>query len=172
MIGVTVICPPACLLLNNRLLTFFLLLLLGQSSLSAVEALHLRLGAIEAAGWSAEGAELTIEMGSGDTLRLRLGLRRLSAAAMAEDVTDVRLECAAAELAGERVHCRNGTLRLVHSVLPRPTVKVVFSWDWAQRQLDLKLWDVALLAGESSLSVRWDDSRWKVRLQGRDLELA
>jgi hypothetical protein len=137
----------------------------------AIETATLRLGTLQGAGWSVRDAVLTIGLLDATHVHLELTAAAAALPGVQDEVGDLALLCASAELAGQRLHCADGQLRLQAAPLGRQKIGVSFSYRLDSGRIETRLRGVRLFDGHIDMTGSYDDGHWQAEIAAEDISL-
>jgi hypothetical protein len=153
-----------------RAVTFFLsgVCLLAAQTLPAFafDGATLHLGRVEGADWHADDIELQIEWHALTRAAIVLQAGRAEFPDPLGGLTDVRLECADADLTTGEISCPGGTLSATSTRLGKQHIPVSFRYHWQDGRIEARLTGVRYAGGQFQLTVRHDSGDWSLDLDG------
>jgi len=137
----------------------------------AVETATLRLGALEGAGWSAR--DVMLRIGLLDAAHVRLELNAASAVlpGKLDELTDLVLVCASAELAGQQLHCADGRLRLHAARFGDQDLELSFTYHPGSGRIESRLRNIRLFDGRIAVTGHYDSGSWQLDIDGEEVSL-
>jgi len=131
----------------------------------------LDLGELEGEGWSAAGLQLQINLLDDGHAHILLQAQTALLPEPLGKLSDLQLECSAAELTAARLDCRDGLLRLQSGQHGRQQIRTRFGYRFADRQLSFDLDGISLLGGRLAARGELAAGSWKIDVEANGLSL-
>lgn len=138
---------------------------------AAIESLTLEIGDLRADFGAAEGIVLTIDIHRKDP-SVSLRADALVLPEPLGRILDVRVDCAALEVAGERYACDEASATLTLPRLGVQTFGARFAYDAATQRVDLHAQGLEVARSRLELALAGTPADWKLTLGGRGLDAA
>jgi hypothetical protein len=137
----------------------------------AVDVVHLSLGSVEGAGWSARSVRL--QLSPLDQQHAAIGLQAKSATLPAElgRVSDLELTCARARLTKTAASCPQGLLRAQSSELGWQRLEIAFRYEFESGHIEADLQGLKVHEGVIDASVRLSEPGWQLDARAQKLSL-
>jgi hypothetical protein len=137
----------------------------------AINATTLELGTLQGDGWNAEGLQLQINLLDDSHARILLQAQTARLPEPLGGLTDVQLECAAAELTADRLDCHDGVLRLQSGQYGKQQIRARFGYRFTDKQLTFDLAGMRLLGGQLALRGELAGGDWQIDIEADRLSL-
>jgi len=147
------------------------LLLVGTLPGHAFNATTLQLGTLQGEGWHAEGLQLQINLQDDNRARILLQAQSARLPEPLGRLTDLQLECAAAEVTAVRLDCPDGVLRLQSGQYAKQQIRARFGYRFTDKRLSFDLTGIRLLGGRLALRGEVATGEWQVDVEADGLSL-
>lgn len=135
---------------------------------SALEQIQLSLGNLSGDGWQAQNVRLGWHLDGS----AQVNVKRLTLPAPAGEIDDLTLRCRALTFGPEQVQCASGQLTADRSPFGGGPMPVSFRYGLQTKALSLRLQQAAFAGGRLNLELGLQHERWRLQLDGRDLDAA
>jgi hypothetical protein len=131
----------------------------------------LELGALEGDGWNAAGLQLQINLLDDSHAHVQLLAQTALLPEPLGEISDLQLECSAAELTATRLDCRDGLLQLQSEQHGRQQIRTRFGYRFADQQLSFDLDGISLLGGRVAARGELAAGSWNIAIDAGGLSL-
>jgi len=147
------------------------LLLVGTLPGLAFNVTTLELGSLQGEDWHAEGLQLQLNLLDDSHARILLQARTARLPEPLGELTELQLECAAAELTAAGLACRDGVLRLQSFQHGKQQIRARFGYRFTDQQLTFDLAGIRLLGGRMAVSGELIAGVWQIHIEADGLSL-
>ncbi len=137
----------------------------------AFNATTLELGTLQGDGWNAAGLQLQINLLDDRHARILLQAQTAQLPEPLGRLTDLQLECVAAELTAARLDCRDGVLRLQSVEHGRQQIQARFGYRFTDQRLHFDVAGIRLLGGRLAARGAVAAGSWQIDIEAGGLSL-
>ncbi len=147
------------------------LLLVGALPGLAFNVTTLELGSLQGEDWHAEGLQLQLNLLDDSHAHILLQAQTARLPEPLGELSELQLECAAAELTAAGLACRDGVLRLQSVQHGKQQIRARFGYRFTDQQLTFDLAGMRLLGGRVAVRGELIAGVWQIHIEADGLSL-
>ncbi len=145
-----------------------LLLMVAASSL-AIERIDWASATLAGKGWDMDELQVTLDFNAAGQLQFSAQVKQLELPNL--KLRDIRLSCAALQLASSVVSCPKGALKFSSKQLKNISTPVSFIYHTDSKKLSLSVTSLALAGGQVAVEFEQADRKWKIHTHLKRVDL-